>query len=278
MRSLFTNIAFTEPVVYNSSFTKKFCGIMSLRAGCAIACLIWLAIGLYGSILAFQFQSPIFSYIVSGALLAQGVACLVLTIASSAALFGLYAESLYVLNRAHKGVWFAVFFFLVDFFVTIIFYGILQQNNASSCFNESKNRVDEMISFTNQQNVTYTTPSYNDFYNCSKIWQDELKFGIAIFVIFLIFFVYWAWCLWAFTQKLRMLKDADYFSSEDYQYRQDYLNQLRDQPAMMPHPHPPPPNFMYNLPPTSSSHQAYTDDNQRSMAEITSDWINRMKS
>ncbi|CAO3649315.1 unnamed protein product [Cunninghamella blakesleeana] len=309
MRSLFTNIAFQEPVVYNSSFTKKFCGIMSLRAGCSIACLIWVGIGLYGSILAFQYQSPIFSYIIGGALLAQGVACLVLTIAAGAGLFGLYAESLFVLNRAHKGVWLAVFFFLLDFFITIIFYGIQQQQNAISCYDDSKESVNELVSFNNNNNITFTIPPYNDYYNCNKIWQDEMKFAIAIFIVFLIFFVYWAWCLWAFTQKLRMLKDADYFSNEDFQYRQQYLNQLRNQAVMGPHPMPSfPPNYMYNnlAPPNTSSNDYYYpqqndmhqqhhpndlkhmnlssgggdhgDGHQRSMAEITRDWFSKMKS
>jgi hypothetical protein len=135
-----------------------------------------------------------------GALIAQGVICLFLVIAGGAGLTGLYAESMYILNRAHKGAWFAVFTFLIDFFVNIILFGIQQKDNAVWCFDQSRNNVDEQVTLTNVNasmpatNATanvipYTPPSINDFYNCDKLWQDELKFAIAIYIVFLIFFV-----------------------------------------------------------------------------------------
>ncbi|KAI8337455.1 hypothetical protein BC941DRAFT_36841 [Chlamydoabsidia padenii] len=275
MRSLFVSGTYEEPVILDSSFTRKYCGIMSLRAGCALSCIAWVTIGLYGSILAFQFQSPIFSYMDQGALIAQGVICLFLVIAGGAGLTGLYAESMYILNRAHKGAWFAVFTFLIDFFVNIVLFGIQQKNNAIWCFDKSRNSVDEQVSITNinatttaTNTIPYTPPSINDFYNCDKLWQDELKFAIAIYIIFLIFFLYWAWCLWAYTQKLRVLKDADYHTSEEFQMRQNF-------------PGPPPPGFMYNLPREKSRNDhppIHNNDNQQSMAQVASNFISRLRS
>ncbi|CAO3577871.1 unnamed protein product [Absidia cylindrospora] len=267
MRSLFVSSTYEEPVLLDSSFTRKYCGIMSLRAGCALSCIAWIGIGFYGSILAFKFKSPIFSYIDQGALIAQGVICLLLVIAGGAGLTGLYAESMYILNRAHKGAWFAVFAFLVDFFVSIVLFGIQEHDNADWCFDQSKNNVDEHVSLPNSTAIPFTPPTTNDFYNCNKLWQDELKFAIAIYIVFLIFFIYWAWCLWAYTQKLRVLKDADYYTSEEFQMRQNF-------------PGHPPPGF-YNLPPTKSGAvhpHINSNDNQRSMAQVASDFIDRLKS
>ncbi|KAI8062170.1 hypothetical protein BC940DRAFT_309308, partial [Gongronella butleri] len=190
MQNLFLDGYVTEPAIIESSFTRKFCGIMSLRAGCACACLVWIGIGLYGSILAFQYKSPIFSYISSGALIAQGVICLLLVIAAGVALAGLYGESMVILNHAHRYIWLMVIAFLIDFLVTIVIFGIEQQDNSNWCYDESYNHVDDQAAANgNTTVVTYTVPGNVDFYNCSKIWQDELKFAIALMVIFLIFFV-----------------------------------------------------------------------------------------
>jgi hypothetical protein len=79
--------------------------------------------------------------------------------------------------------------------------------------------------------------------------------------------VYWAWCLWAYTQKLRVLKDADYYTSEEFQMRQNLP------------PGPIPPGF-YNLPPTKSGAdypQMNNDNGQRSMAQVASDFIDRFR-
>ncbi|ORX53157.1 hypothetical protein DM01DRAFT_1383774 [Hesseltinella vesiculosa] len=212
MQNLFISGLTEEPVIMEASFTRKFCGIMSLRAGGAIACLIWIGIGLYGCILAFQFKSPLYSYIAEGALIAQGITCVFLVLAAGSALAGLYLESMLVLNHAHRVVWLTVICFLVDFMVTIIVFGIGQQDNANWCYEESLGQVDDQVTLGGSA-VNYTVPINMDFYNCSKIWQDELKFAIALMIIFLIFFLYWAWCLWAYTQKLRIILNPANFKN-----------------------------------------------------------------
>ncbi|KAI8096532.1 uncharacterized protein BX664DRAFT_324201 [Halteromyces radiatus] len=270
MRSLFTSATYEEPMILDSSFTRKYCGIMSLRAGCALSCITWVAVGFYGGILAFQFKSPIFSYIDSGALIAQGVICLLLVLAGAAGLAGLYAESMYILNRAHKAAWFAVFAFLIDFFVSIVLFGIQQNDNANWCYEQSVNHVDEQVTTSNNTTLGFTPPTIDDFYNCNKLWQDELKFAIALYIIFLIFFLYWAWCLWAYTQKLRVLKDADYHTSEEFQMRQNFP----PPPINLPFP---PGAGLYNLPPGKPNHQHHQDQ-QQSLAEWTRQFIDRFKS
>ncbi|RUS29425.1 hypothetical protein BC938DRAFT_480674 [Jimgerdemannia flammicorona] len=72
---------------------RKFCICINLRAGVIISCLVWAALGLYFAILAFQYQSPFYTYLNSTPLIVFGVLNLVMTFVG---LFGVVAAALVI--------------------------------------------------------------------------------------------------------------------------------------------------------------------------------------
>jgi hypothetical protein len=173
---------------------------------------------------------------------------------------------------AHQLTWLAVFGFLTDAFINIIVFGVLQGDFQTWCMNRSKGYVDEQITaiLGNGTQITMNfTPSQDgtDIYNCHKMWEDELKLGIVVWIVFALVYVsimnettqnkhadvsnqpsyrqlYWATCLWSYSQKKRLF--------EMYTIR---MNQQ--------------PNVMMNLPPGADMRQDddYYEDGGKSMAQ-----------
>ncbi|GAB5586703.1 hypothetical protein Unana1_01603 [Umbelopsis nana] len=149
---------------------------------------------------------------------------------------------------AHQLTWLVVFAYLTDAFINIIVYGVLRDDFQSWCLNRSRSYVDEEITAI-LGNGTQITMSFNpsqagvDLYNCQKMWEDELKLGIVVWLILAIVYLYWATCLWSYSQKKR--------------YFEMYTHALNNQP-----------NVMMNLPPGADIHEAaWNESHGKSMAE-----------
>ncbi|KAF7725192.1 hypothetical protein EC973_000358 [Apophysomyces ossiformis] len=98
----------------------------------------------------------------------------------------------------------------MDFFANVIVFGLQQGQYNNWCINASQTIAGEKVTmvFNNgtQTNLALTSISLQpDSYNCFKLWQDEMKFAIAIFSIMAICYIYWATCLWSYAQKIRMI-------------------------------------------------------------------------
>lgn len=95
---------------------------------------------------------------------------------------------------AHQLTWLVVFAYLTDAFINIIVYGVLRDDFQSWCLNRSRSYVDEEITAI-LGNGTQITMSFNpsqagvDLYNCQKMWEDELKLGIVVWLILAIVYV-----------------------------------------------------------------------------------------
>ncbi|KAI9020697.1 HAD-like domain-containing protein [Phycomyces nitens] len=170
---------------------------------------IWkgvLGINLYFSVLSFQYRSPLFSYLNHTALLVQAIICLVFAFASLIGLFSLFVNKPAVLRQSHRFIWMINMVFIIDLFVNIILFGVQWPQFSSWCVSRSREILDDTITvdYSNGDNFTATyLPNVvgSDLYNCNKLWQDELKFGISIYVMIVICYIYWALCLWSYTQK-----------------------------------------------------------------------------
>ncbi|KAI8875785.1 hypothetical protein K501DRAFT_309768, partial [Backusella circina FSU 941] len=72
--SLYIMLLTTDPHVYgfhpNMPFapSRLFCGCISPRFGCAMACTVWLVLDVYIAALAFQGYTPVFSFLTKPAL------------------------------------------------------------------------------------------------------------------------------------------------------------------------------------------------------------------
>ncbi|KAI8577253.1 hypothetical protein K450DRAFT_252957 [Umbelopsis ramanniana AG] len=229
-------------------FIGKWCLCMSLRGGSTFANLVWLGLNLYLTVLSFESRSPIYSYLNYTAFMVTGVISLVFCLVTLWTLFALFQNKAHILRLSHMLTWCAVIAFLTDSFINIIVFGVLRGDYETWCLDKSRNYVDEQVTaiLGNGTQITMSfNPSQNgmDLYNCHKMWEDELKLGIVVWIVFTIIYMYWAACLWSYAQKKRMeLIEA---------------HAINDQP-----------NMMMNLPPGGDINEAaWEDSHGKSMAE-----------
>ncbi|KAL1927714.1 hypothetical protein VTP01DRAFT_3535 [Rhizomucor pusillus] len=245
-------------------FTRKFCGCMSLRGGCAFACALWVGIDLYVAILAYQTRNPIFSYLDYYAFMVMGTISLIFVVTAFFGLFALFVDSPYLIHFAHRITWVAVSLFLTNFFADIIIFSVQEQQYQNWCSNKSRDSVDEAVTTEAGVHVAATliVEAVSDYYNCHKLWQDELKLAIAMFIVMTICYIYWATCLWSYAQKLLTVN------------REAATALARGPPPPPPPPplHPPVPPTVLNLAPSASEEYATRDmkdqDQGQSAAQI----------
>ncbi|KAI8079767.1 uncharacterized protein BX664DRAFT_317674 [Halteromyces radiatus] len=243
------------------SYTRKFCGCMSLRGGCTVACFIWIGLNLYGSILAFQGQSH------RTALLIQGAICLIFVLVALFALFAVFVNMPGTLSFAHRSIWMVVIVFLIDFFVCLVLFGVQQPQFQDWCINKSRSVVRSELSSGNGTTIQLTFSPHipgSDLYNCTRLWQDEVKFAVVTFVMIAVCYVYWATCLWSYEQKVLVL-----FSSELQQ------GAIEDSARMA--------NFnsmtgMMNMPPSNKAQppSVHSDNGQQTLAQITTNALSSL--
>ncbi|KAI9253767.1 hypothetical protein BDA99DRAFT_518930 [Phascolomyces articulosus] len=201
-----------DPFMYDQhfhaahSYTRKFCGCMSLQGGCILACLIWMGINLYVAILSFQERSPVFSYQDKKALMVTGAICIVFLVAVLFAIFALISIKPAILQSAHRTIWIVVFIFIINFFVNIVLFGVNRPNFKDNCVENSRGLLGGNV---NSSDVEANQDDSN-LYNCEKLWEDELKFAIVLFIMLTIAFLYWALCLWSYSQKQKVYFARDF--------------------------------------------------------------------
>ncbi|KAI9496347.1 hypothetical protein BDB00DRAFT_143749 [Zychaea mexicana] len=179
------------------SYTRKFCGCMSLQGGGILACLIWLGINLYVTILSFQSRSPVFSYLDYHALMVTGSICIIFLVAALFAMFALVTNKPAILRLAHRSMWVVVFIFVINFFIDIILFGVQRPQFNDWCVSSSRELLGSSVNST----AVEEPQDDSNLYNCNKLWEDELKFAIVLFIMITICYMYWALCLWSYTQK-----------------------------------------------------------------------------
>ncbi|CAO3630009.1 unnamed protein product [Mucor fragilis] len=59
----------------------------------------------------------------------------------------------------------------------------------------------------NMNNTLYTIETLppTNIYNCQKLWEDEIKFSLAIFILMTVCYIYWSLCVLYYYEKLREL-------------------------------------------------------------------------
>lgn len=87
-------------------------------------------------------------------------------------------------------MWMVVFIFIIDLFANIIVYGVQRPTFVDWCVTRSRNELDDQITNGNGTQVNFSpNQSGSDLYNCNKLWEDELKFGIVLFIMITICYV-----------------------------------------------------------------------------------------
>lgn len=100
-------------------------------------------------------------------------------------------------NALQAGV-FLLFFivpiYLLDIVANIFIFGIQKPAYMNWCLNNSRSYLNENVIITTgippaQTTVNPTSITSLDTYNCQKLWEDELKFSLAILIIMTICYV-----------------------------------------------------------------------------------------
>lgn len=84
-----------------------------------------------------------------------------------------------------------IFIYLIDMIVNIFLFGIQKSSYMDWCLSISHNQLDEIVEGTAMNGTLLEIsdlPNIN-IYNCQKLWEDELKFSLVIFLLMLFCYV-----------------------------------------------------------------------------------------
>ncbi|KAI9029588.1 hypothetical protein CLU79DRAFT_696184 [Phycomyces nitens] len=157
----------------------KCCGCIHLRTGAGFAGLVWAGLSMYFAVLSFQNKSPFYSYLLQAPLLVFGVANLILSCVGLGLLFAVYVNRWHAIRTASSAVFVSTFMVAGDAIANAILFIATKPSYIDWCISSSSGPLDNGVN--NALNGTLTTSfgfQAADYYNCSKTWENELKFGI----------------------------------------------------------------------------------------------------
>ncbi|KAI8637710.1 hypothetical protein BD408DRAFT_447381 [Parasitella parasitica] len=240
-------VLFHKPVTFEQryldpkAYRRKWCTCMSLRGGCALACAIWLGVNVYIAALSFQGYTPIFSFLNRPALITLGSISIVFALVAAWILYGLFVNLPNKLQSGAALLIFTVPIYLADIFANIIIFGVQKPQYMDWCLQSSQNVVDETMQGINLNSTYYNIETLppTTVYNCEKLWEDEIKFSIAVFFLMGFCYIYWTMCVFFYYEKLREL------FPDNSTYLGGYMNYLFRQNRMLPQ------HSFANVPPPS---------------------------
>jgi hypothetical protein len=85
--------------------------------------------------------------------------------------------------------WTGTFLILADTFANFVLYVNQRPIYVTNCVNDASTRFENELknAFGGMSNVTLDQSS--DFYNCSRLWSDELKLSILVLLLMLVIYV-----------------------------------------------------------------------------------------
>ncbi|KAI8372186.1 hypothetical protein BD560DRAFT_395417 [Blakeslea trispora] len=188
-----------EQIIHSRNpYIHKFCGCIHLRTGAALACLIWMGLSLYFSILSFQAKSPFFSFINPHTVLyIFGTINLVFFGICFGTLIPIYLKSTNGIRTSAVIIQFSVAIVLIDTFINTILFIVRRDQYIEWCIDSATDRLDSLLSSDRLQNP-------NDVYNCQRTWESELKFTVLSTILMILFYTYWAISIASYSVKLRI--------------------------------------------------------------------------
>lgn len=224
----------------NNKFHRKFCGIMSLRGGCGIACAIWIGLNTYIATTAFLGYTLMFSHLDKTALIVLGSISIFFGLVALFILFGLFVDRPGILQLGFLLLVITVPIFLMDILGNTILFGVQKANYMDWCLGQSIGQVDEKIIATNgsQIQINYQSAMNNsDLFHCHKLWEDEIKFSLCLLIVMSVCYIYWSACVFYYFDKLRGIMTFNGIMPTGF---------MNYYPRFIPNP------FLRNIPPTGN--------------------------
>ncbi|KAI7901725.1 uncharacterized protein BX663DRAFT_513832 [Cokeromyces recurvatus] len=183
-------------------YIHKCCGCIHLRIGAFFSCLIWMGLSLYFTILSFQAKSPFYTQMSDNntGVYLFGLINLIFFTICLGSLIPIYLRSANGMRIASLTIFILVFILLLDTFINTVLFIVQKDNYIQHCSD-----ID-----LNPYNLDFTILDENrfigkeEFFNCNKTWENELKFTILSTIIMIITYSYWTITIYSFTRKLNL--------------------------------------------------------------------------
>ncbi|KAM3589479.1 hypothetical protein VKS41_000342 [Umbelopsis sp. WA50703] len=163
------------------------------------------AYSIYCAVLAFMNQSPLFSFFPQIPLIVSGVINLIF------GLIGIYGFLIVTISRVlflrtlSHVAWAGIILILSDTFANLIIFINDQSNYLSTCVDNAAKSFEHELTQAFQGISNVTLDQTADFYNCSRLWSDEVKLSILVLILMIVVYIYWGFIIWSFSQKRRIL-------------------------------------------------------------------------
>ncbi|GAN03470.1 hypothetical protein MAM1_0041d02923 [Mucor ambiguus] len=95
-------------------------------------------------------------------------------------------------------------------FINTILFIVDRGNYVNWCIRSASLNLDLILQQINVNGTQQPTTAngfsteMGDFYNCSRTWEDELKFSIMMTIVMIMVYSYWAISLHSYSHKLRI--------------------------------------------------------------------------
>ncbi|CAO3582268.1 unnamed protein product [Absidia cylindrospora] len=201
---------------HKNSLPNACCCCLDTRLGSRLACFIWAGLSLYFACLAFMNKSPFYSYFSQIPLLIFGVLNLFFFFVNIAGIIIItWKAAPFLLGRLSQVIWGFVIAILLDMFVNYVVFLAKPTDFRDWCISLSQASVQQAFNQVNQ-NSTVIIPfnRIDDFYNCDRLYQDELTWTLLSLVAMVLVYVHWAmvitsWERWYVIQPPRMALHND---------------------------------------------------------------------
>ncbi|KAF7731376.1 hypothetical protein EC973_000184 [Apophysomyces ossiformis] len=131
-----------------------------------------------------------------------GVVNLILGLVALGGLFAVFVNMMQYIRTLAHAIWVSIFLVLVDGFINVILFITIRGDYLNSCIASASTTLNQNV----QHSVSNGSVGFNfardDFYNCDKLWQDELKFSFIAILLMIVLYVYWAACIHSLSHKM----------------------------------------------------------------------------
>ncbi|KAI7870308.1 hypothetical protein BDF14DRAFT_1721035 [Spinellus fusiger] len=176
------------PVHTRHQVLRKCCGLVHLRTGAILTCLVWATLSFYFAILSFQNTSIFFSYLPSGGAIAFRVSNVLLGGVSLGGLLTVIADKPDLLRPFSHAAWVSVFAVLVSGFVNGVLFITHYDAYQAWCIQVSSQSILQSVAIE-QPDQTIGFALDKDYYNCDGLWRDETKFSSVAIVLMVVLYV-----------------------------------------------------------------------------------------
>ncbi|KAG2203231.1 hypothetical protein INT46_002513 [Mucor plumbeus] len=167
----------------------------------------------------------------------------------------------------------------------MILFGFQKSQFNQWCINKSRQDTSNYMFLTPPNNGTLLPNSQLNFtlrengaslYNCTRLWEDEVKLSVVVFVILFTVYIHFAMCFWRHTQVC--MREFEVMAYEMANSMMQNNNMMNNNNMMMPNANP---NMMMNLAPNKgrsvATNQDVKNDGQKSLAQLTRAAFGRLR-